>query len=664
MRLFSLAFLTLYLELALIRFTSAEVLYLGYFSNYVLISTFLGIGLGFLVAERRVNLVRFVPFAILILVAFVLVTHLDVTYLRSRLGVLYFGNRQLSPSLPLYVGLPFLFAVCAFIFAGIAQETARCFPAYSPIIAYSIDVGGSLTGIAVFTLHSFTGGSPAAWLAVAFLLLFATSTRYSRLHLVGVAAAGLAVVLLLVVMAPAHYVSWSPYQKVEVQLFGDEPVLSANGVPHQSMAGPGRKEPIYDFPYRELARLRGRSGYDDVLVIGAGSGTDVAYALHYGARNIDAVEIDPEIQHAGQRFHPLRPFSSDRVHTFIDDGRSFMERATKRYDLIIYALPDSLALYSSLSAVRLESYLFTVESFARARRLLRDDGALVLYNSYREEWLVRKLAKMLDQAFGHPPLVLTYGGREGRAKLWSELLLAAMAVGPRISGRQLPADEGLDGATDDWPFLYLRSHQLPLPYVSVMLLFLLGAVAGVLVTGRRSLARIREGGPFLLLGAAFLLLETKAVIQLALLFGATWLVNSLAFFAILSSVLVANWTVVKLHIARPWWIFGLLLVALAANFAIPFGALLAIPAAPLRYAAASLLLFAPVFLANLLFGALFKGTPHAQASFGWNTLGAVAGGALEYSSLALGYRALSLVAAVLYALAALWAARVLGQPRG
>ena len=47
------------------------------------------------------------------------------------------------------------------------------------------------------------------------------------------------------------------------------------------------------------------------------------------------------------------------------------------------------------------------------------------------------------------------------------------------------------------------------------------------------------------LGAAFMLLETKAVVQLALLFGSTWLVNSLVFFTALILILLANLYVLK-----------------------------------------------------------------------------------------------------------------------
>src|SRR5881409_2018571 len=62
-RLFALSFLMLFVELALIRWTGSNVLYLSYFSNFVLLGSFLGIGLGFLRADAKRNLFRWSPVA-------------------------------------------------------------------------------------------------------------------------------------------------------------------------------------------------------------------------------------------------------------------------------------------------------------------------------------------------------------------------------------------------------------------------------------------------------------------------------------------------------------------------------------------------------------------------------------------------------------------------
>src|SRR5205085_1370123 len=78
--------------------------------------------------------------------------------------------------------------------------------------------------------------------------------------------------------------------------------------------------------------------------------------------------------------------------------------------LIIFALPDSLTLTSQFASLRLESFLFTRQSLEEARAHLTPGGVVVLYNFYRETWLLRKIAGMLETAFAQPPYVVSYGG--------------------------------------------------------------------------------------------------------------------------------------------------------------------------------------------------------------------------------------------------------------
>ncbi|MFC1707074.1 hypothetical protein ACFL59_09680, partial [Planctomycetota bacterium] len=470
-RLSLLSFVTLYLELAFIRFTSAEVLYLGYFSNFILIAVFLGIGLGFLMSEKRFSVFGFVPQILLLSIAFVLLTHIDATYLRENLGQLFFGHPATPLRLPLWLSLGLLFGFSATIFAGLGQETARCFSAFRPIVAYSLDIGGSLAGIFVFTLHSYMGASPSSWFAVAFLLIAVLSYRHSVLNAV---VMGLGAILLVVAAAPAHYTEWSPYQRIEVwplehrgQVLGYD--LAANGIGHQTMLPVGLKEPVYDFPFTEIVEWRGGKGYDDVLIIGAGAGTDVSYALHYGAKSVDAVEIDPVIHKAGVRLHPAHPYADHRVSTFIDDGRAFLERSRKNYDLIIFALPDSLASLSNFGNIRLESFLFTIQSFQQASKRLKPDGVLVLYNYYRRVLEdLRQHARQLTEVFKHSPVVRAYSDDTSIDERRN--MLAALAIGPRLAGEER-GRSAVVPATDNWPFLYMLAPHLPPMYLGIMVLF-------------------------------------------------------------------------------------------------------------------------------------------------------------------------------------------------
>ena len=115
---------------------------------------------------------------------------------------------------------------------------------------------------------------------------------------------------------------------------------------------------------------------------------------------MDAVEIDPVIHDIGQRHHPDRPYADARVTVYLDDGRSFMRRTERSYDLAVYAVVDSLVLHSGFSSLRLENFLFTREAFADVKRRLKPGGVFALYNFYRQGWVVSRLAQMAEETFG------------------------------------------------------------------------------------------------------------------------------------------------------------------------------------------------------------------------------------------------------------------------
>src|SRR5438132_11305101 len=89
LRLFALSFLMLFVELALIRWTGANIVYLSYFSNFVLLASFLGIGLGFLRADARRNLFPLAPIGLAALIAFVRLFPVEID--RSGTELIFFG---------------------------------------------------------------------------------------------------------------------------------------------------------------------------------------------------------------------------------------------------------------------------------------------------------------------------------------------------------------------------------------------------------------------------------------------------------------------------------------------------------------------------------------------------------------------------------------------
>src|SRR5262245_47295381 len=140
----------------------------------------------------------------------------------------------------------------------------------------------------------------------------------------------------------------------------------ANHIYHQGLTAVNQGGSMYTLPY-DMNQGAGGRPYKDVLVIGAGSGNDVQAALARGAAHVDAVEIDPVIYESGEAEHPERPYQDPRVSIHLDDGRSFVRKTQRQYDLVVYALVDSVVLHSGYSSLRLESFLFTEQAFRDIR---------------------------------------------------------------------------------------------------------------------------------------------------------------------------------------------------------------------------------------------------------------------------------------------------------
>lgn len=310
---------------------------------------------------------------------------------------------------------------------------------------------------------------------------------------------------------------------------------------------------------------------------------------------------------------------------------------------MILALPDSLTLVQGASSIRLESYLFTKEAAEAYREHLTEDGVFSMYNLYREAWLVDRYAATLEEAFGHAPCV---------TKL-DDTAFAVLTIGARPANVTCPASDvwipttGIpDPVDDDRPFPYLREASIPSFYLVALGLILL--ISLLLVRGVGGpLTGMRDHLDLFFMGVAFLLLETKNVVQFALLFGTTWLVNSLVFGGVMLSVLLAVVISKRVVVRRLTIPYALLGVTIVIGWLVPQSALLPLPT-PLRLIFACALAFAPIFLANIIFAQRFRETSDSTNAFAANLIGAMVGGVLEYSSLLIGYRNLLVVAFLLY----------------
>ncbi len=642
--------LMLFLELALIRWLGSNVVHLSYFSNFVLLGSFLGIGLGFLIARRTWSVL---PAAPVILAVLVIATFLaPVTIDRAGDQIIYFTSLSTSGP-PAWLVLPLIFILVAAVLAGPAEVVGRCFADLRPLTAYRWDLIGSLIGIGSFTLMSFLQAPSVVWgvlVTTSFVVLIGKWQRY----LAGFAGAAMVLVLLLETTTPG--ISWSPYYKIRTADYVHAGVpltdISVNGVPHQIMRPAAQRlleEPQYGLPYE---RTPGNP-LTNVLIIGAGSGSDVAIALAKGAQHIDAVDIDPRIMEIGLERNPDHPYDDPRVTRHVNDGRAFLEGTDNSYDLILFALPDSLALVTGASQIRLESFLFTEQALTAAREHLTPDGAFAMYNYYREPWLIDRLAGTARTAFGHTPCVDLPGG--GQA-----VVTAALDQNNQVCGtRYVPAGTVIAPATDDRPFLYYQGGPIPALY-----LWTLGGILIISLIAVRAfggpLKAMRPYADLFFMGAAFMLLETKNIATFALLFGTTWLVNALVFAGVLLIVLAAVETTRRFKTPPLPVVFAGIAVSLAVTFFVEPAWLLTLPFAP-RLLVAILLAFVPIYLANVAFSKRFGASDDSQSAFGLNLLGAMLGGCLEYLGLLTGYRNLLLMVAVIYLFAFLLTPRARGS---
>ncbi|MDP3986132.1 MAG: spermidine synthase [Candidatus Veblenbacteria bacterium] len=646
-KIFLTSGLLLFLELALIRYLPAHISYLGYYSNFILLASFVGMGLGFLLARTHYDLARAFPWLLLATAGGASVFAISIS--PDSLGEIHFTSNFRGIVIPEFLLVPLIFLLVTATFAALSQRLGWLFTELPPLTAYRWDILGSLTGIALFTLAAYVGLGPVWWFGLVVATFLALTYAPRGTWRGSAAACGL---LLIIVALAGWNTRWSPYQKLHLKtiLGTNDLLLYANNIGHQRLEPTEELPAIYRSPY-ELFQTT--TPYEHALVIGSGTGNDVAMALAQGVRQVTAVEIDPEILELGRQFHPDRPYNDARVTTEVDDARSFLSRTQDTYDLIIFALPDSVLLASGHGNIRLESFLFTRESFAAAQEHLAPQGLMVLYNYYRQPWLIEKLAGMLQETFGQKPYVINTG---------TKYHLAVLMIGNKLDDltSDAPASISFNSAppvpaTDNWPFLYLKKPSLPWTYL--IMLGIIGLViylAVAAVSGRRITKRLEP--TYFFLGVAFLLLETTALVRFSLLFGTTWLVNALVFFAILALVLLAITLAGRLsHRSLPFLYAGLGAILLA-QYLVPLPQLLALPDVT-KYLAVSLLTLLPVFFANIIFSLTFKSSQENDFNFASNILGAGVGGILEYAALVTGYRHLILVILLCYAVAFFFAQR-------
>jgi spermidine synthase len=722
-----ISFMLLFYELTCIRWFGSMVVYLTFFTNIILMACFLGMTVGCLAASRSQRFIRFtIPLALVsttLTAALIRYAHrlnVDVGGQRSPQEVFFGTERsgfapnlwQLSVPIEAIAGV--FYVLIALMFVGLGQEMGRKLNAISNrVAAYTINIVGSLIGIVLFSVASYYRTTPMFWFAVVSGLCLLFLPRRSAFQLTCLIS------LLVAVGALANYTGirprsgrwantvWSSYYRVVYT--PRDGWISTNGISHQFMLKDPEQRIGYALPHL-LNQAAGGRPFDDVLVIGAGSGNDVRSALANGAKHVDAVEIDDVLYEIGRDDHPNNPYSDRRVAIHIDDGRNFIRKTPRKYDLAIYALVDSLVLHSGYSSLRLESYLFTEQAFRDIKSTLKPGAVFVMSNFFRQGWVVGRLEKLAEKVFGNRPIIISLpyeshitsnestkshsvimvGNTDSRALEAIRTKLGQRGffwVSPpaspneefRIDFREKPDEqlgsepdkwlktgsatvdpEGIGRLpTDDWPFLYLREPRIPdlnirgMVMIATLSLVILGLFAPV--------RTFRPNGQMFFLGAGFMLLETKGVVHMALLFGSTWVVNSVVFFAILVMVLLSNLFVLSVKPKTLWPYYVLLLGSLLVNAYVPMTYFLALPGAS-KLVASCTVVFVPVFFAGVIFAAAFHGSSRPDIDLGSNIGGVILGGLSEYFSLVLGFDTVLWIAIGFYLLSALLSPRLPALP--
>jgi len=710
-----ISFVILFFELACIRFFGSMVVFLTFFTNIVLMASFLGMSVGCLASGRRQNFIDWVLPTSFITVLLALVAF----FINQKFGKVAFNvGNQASPQLiyfgteyapkdpaafviPIEIVAGIFFVLISLMFIGLGQVMGRAFDAIpNRLQAYTTNIFGSLLGIVAFFVASGFHTSPHVWFVVVMLIVLYFVSRWSAIQIGSQMGVMFVVAMVAFGVGDKGQTFWSPYYKIRYTPQTGE--IDTNNISHQQMIKIEQAGPAYMLPHL-LAHDAGRvEPFDDVLIIGAGSGNDVAASLLAGAKHIDAVEIDPVITARGKDDHPDHPFDEvDRVKVYYRDGRRWLRETDKKYDLIVYALVDSLVLHSGFSSLRLENFLFTQQAFEDVKARLKPGGVFAMYNYYRQGWVVTRLAQMARDVFGMEPIIVSLpfqesiGANDNQKNHITFLLVGvpdASKKNPTIDAirakfadansfwinttpsnnenrngysREQPetvqwgtwqkiapavvdSAKAMDLPTDNWPFLYLRSAQIPLK-PNLMGIGIIAVLSIAILLTFAPVRSIKLNWQMFFLGAGFMLLETKGVVHMALLFGSTWVVNSIVFFAILVMILLANLYVMMVKPTNLKLPYALLGVALLVNTLVPMSAFLALPGGA-RTVVSGLVIFVPIFFAGVIFAARFSVSDQPDIDMGANIAGVILGGLTENLSMVLGFNYLLIVAIAFYAL--------------
>lgn len=410
-----------------------------------------------------------------------------------------------------------------------------------------------------------------------------------------------------------------------------------------------------------------------MLIVGAGTGNDVAAALRHNVKHITAVDIDPVILSLGMRYHPESPYSSPFVKIVNDDARSFFATCGDRYDIISFGLLDSHTT-TAMTNARLDHYVYTKESIKKAKSLLADGGVLTL-NFYATRYFIAdRMARVLRDVFNAEPLyfcvpVSSYGWG-GVMFVAGNLALARRQITQNIKLTSLIEKWQKESplklsyttpvATDDWPYIYLKTPNIPLLYyllAGIMFLLLFRSLKHWNATGAFARWNL-SSWHFFFLGAAFLLLEVQNISKSSVVLGNTWEVNAVIISGVLSMILLANMIAAKFPRLPLMPVYMLLFGTCLLLYFLDIARFGFLPYATKAVIVGGLTTL-PMIFSGIVFIRSFANATNKDEALGANLIGALVGALLQSITFVTGIKALLLIVMGFYFLAMLTRPRTL-----
>lgn len=667
MRLFLVSLLILFAEVMSIRWFSIEYPLIQIFPNLVLTTAFVGMSAGLATYQKPYtsqSLLIAVVSASLLCLMFVTRLHLD------QLSLGHGGTVLLSIGF-----IAFVVVNLTIIFSNLGRLLGLEFSRFPSLHAYSINVLGSLAGVALFAVISWLWLSPAVWILMAAALTFAlVRSKWILAYGLGFAA----------IAAFAHQGStWTPYGRIHLNPIheldatlgpGNCHVVCNNSLSHDMLrivphvsAEDTRKNygPAGDnyYTYRtwlELPYLMAPS-HANVLILGSGSGNDVHLALLHGAEHIDAVDRDPFMLHAGKNLHPNKAYQNPKVSFHLGDARTFLRRSDQKYDLIQFTFLDTGGTLRLSSFLRSDNFVYTKESFQSALKLLKPNGLVTLSFACPINSVVpRRLYKTITDAWGQPPVTYAQDPWGPCYFFFGPGATTAPAILKQASPlREFPKpgeySENEPTASDDWPFLYTDTTETAVTSAWTYFLIVGAAAIVPLSVLRKGLSGTVSSGlswSMFFLGVAFMLVEVKSITKLSLAFGATWIVSSIVIGVILVLAFISNFLVQRFQLRNPLPCYLGIAVMCLIDFFVNVPELTASLPTVVSGPIQALFACSPIFFGGMIFSILLSRAETSVLLLAANILGVAVGALLENLCVFLGINFLSLVALALYLISA------------